>query len=121
MSSWKRRTPSTPSGSRALASRRPSASSAYTSWWASAQSWPTNTFPIATSWSSSVLEPEATSTFLMVQCSRHVIPPVVEVDLADQQAHGLGRKLGAQFCRVLTCWRLGHILLNRILQAVDPH
>jgi len=36
------------------------------------------------------VEPEVTSSFLMVQCSRHVIPPAIEVDLTNQQAHGLG-------------------------------
>ena len=36
------------------------------------------------------VEPEATSGSLMVQCSRHVIPPVVEVRLTDQRAHDLG-------------------------------
>jgi len=34
-------------------------------------------------------EPEATSSLLMVQCSRHAIPPAIEVDLTDQQAHDL--------------------------------
>ena len=51
---------------------------------------------------------EATSSFLMVQCSKHVIPPAVQVDLTDQQAHDLD--LGLQGVRsetVLTCQRLG--------------
>jgi len=57
----------------------------------------------------------------MVQCSRHVIPPVVQVDLTDQQAHDLGVELKALPETVLTCWWLGHSLSDRFREAVDPH
>ena len=34
-----------------------------------------------------VVEPEATRSYLMVQCSRHVIPPAVQVDLPAARDH----------------------------------
>jgi hypothetical protein len=40
-------------------------------------------------------EPEATSSSLMVQCSRHVIPPAIQVHLTDRQAHDLALELKA--------------------------
>jgi len=57
----------------------------------------------------------------MVQCSRHVIPPVVQVVLTDQQAHDLGLELDVQRPRVLTCWRLGTSLTDSASEVVDPH
>ena len=56
----------------------------------------------------------------MVQCSRHVIPPAVQVDLTDQQAHGLGVGLNALLESVLTHQRLGTILTPRS-EAVEAH
>jgi hypothetical protein len=49
----------------------------------------------------------------MVQCSRHVIPPAVKVDLTDQPAHDLGVGLEALRAIVLTAWRLGTILTRK--------
>ena len=44
-----------------------------------------------------------------------------EVDLTDRQVHDLGVGLKALPDTVLTCWWLGHSLLDPILKAVDPH
>ncbi len=57
----------------------------------------------------------------MVQCSRHVIPPVVQVHLTDRQAHDLAVELKALRKRVLTCQRLGTSLTHPLDQVVDPH
>lgn len=46
----------------------------------------------------------------MVQCSRHVIPPAVQVDLTNRQAHDLAVGLNALLHTVLTHQRLGTIL-----------
>ena len=46
----------------------------------------------------------------MVQCSRHVIPPAIKVDLTDQPAHDLALELEVLRQTVLTGWRLGTIL-----------
>jgi hypothetical protein len=55
-----------------------------------------------------MLEPEATSSSLMVQCSRHVIPPAIQVILTDRPAHDLdSRAQGPAVARVLTDRRLG--------------
>jgi hypothetical protein len=56
----------------------------------------------------------------MVQCSRHVIPPAVQVDLTSQQAHDLGVGLNAQRLAVLTHQRLGTILTPRS-ETVEAH
>lgn len=57
----------------------------------------------------------------MVQCSRHVIPPAIQVDLTNWQAHGLALGLHAQLVRVLTCQRLGTSLTDSVAEVVDPH
>ena len=57
----------------------------------------------------------------MVQCSKHAIPPAIEVDLTDQQAHDLAVELNAQRPRVLTCRRLGTSLTRSTGEVVDPH
>jgi hypothetical protein len=57
----------------------------------------------------------------MVQCSRHVIPPAVEADLTDQQAHDLGLGLEVLRAVVLTHRRLGTILTPSSDEVVDPH
>jgi hypothetical protein len=56
----------------------------------------------------------------MVQCSRHVIPPAVQVDLTDQQAHALDLGLDALPLSVLTCQWLGTILTPRS-ETVEAH
>ncbi len=53
------------------------------------------------------VEPEDPSSFLMVQCSRHDIPPAVEGDLTDLQGHDLTLGLEVLEPSVLTYWRLG--------------
>ncbi len=57
----------------------------------------------------------------MVQCSRHVIPPAIQVDLTNWQAHDLGLELKALRNRVLTCQRLGTSLTHSLTEVVDPH
>ena len=57
----------------------------------------------------------------MVQCSRHVIPPAIQVNLTDQQAHDLDLGLNAQRHTVLTCRRLGTSLTHSTDEVVDPH
>jgi hypothetical protein len=57
----------------------------------------------------------------MVQCSRHVIPPAIQVDLTDWQAHDLGVELSALLLRVLTCQRLRTSLTDSAAEVVDPH
>jgi hypothetical protein len=44
-----------------------------------------------------------------------------EVHLTDRQAHDLTLRLKALAITVLTYRRLGHSLLDPILEAVDPH
>jgi len=68
-----------------------------------------------------VIEPEATSSPLMVQCSRHAIPPAIEVDLTDRRAHDLPIGLLALRATVLTRRRLRTSLEQRSLEVVDPH
>ncbi|HYF45453.1 MAG TPA: hypothetical protein VD926_04535 [Acidimicrobiales bacterium] len=63
---------------------------------------------------------EATSSSLMVQCSQHVIPPAVQVDLTDQQAHDLVLELNALRSSVLTRQRLGTIL-TPTARTVEAH
>ena len=46
----------------------------------------------------------------MVKCSRHVIPPAIQVDLTDRQAHDLVVELDALRAEVLTHQWLGTIL-----------
>jgi hypothetical protein len=67
------------------------------------------------------VEPEATSSSLMVQCSRHVIPPAITAHLTDRQAHDLGLELNAQSDTVLTCQQLGTSLTQQNAEVVDPH
>jgi len=57
----------------------------------------------------------------MVQCSRHVIPPAIQVNLTNRQAHHLAVGLKAQSKRVLTCRRLGTSLTDSAAEVVDPH
>jgi len=66
-------------------------------------------------------EPEATSRELMVQCSRHVIPPAIQVHLTDHQAHDLAVELNAPSLPVLTCQRLSTSLAHEPSKVVDPH
>jgi hypothetical protein len=56
----------------------------------------------------------------MVQYSRHVIPPAIQVNLTDQQAHDLGLELNAPSLPVLTCRRLGTSLAHQQSEMVDP-
>jgi hypothetical protein len=56
----------------------------------------------------------------MVQCSWHVIPPAIKVDLTDRQAHDLEVGLEVLRAIVLTCRRLGTIL-TRTTKKVEPH
>ena len=65
--------------------------------------------------------PEATTSSLMVQCSRHVIPPAVTANLTDRPAHDLGVELNAQRHPVLTDLRLRTILPLNGNEMVDPH
>jgi hypothetical protein len=67
------------------------------------------------------VEPEATSSSLMVQCSKHVIPPAIEVDLTDRPAHGLELGLEVLAVEVLTGQRLGTIVTSHRSAMVDPH
>jgi hypothetical protein len=69
----------------------------------------------------SAFEPEATSGSLMAQCSRHVIPPAIQADLTNWQAHDLGLGLDALRTGVLTCQRLGTSLTHTTAEVVDPH
>ncbi|WP_188584456.1 hypothetical protein [Egicoccus halophilus] len=46
----------------------------------------------------------------MVQCSKHVIPPAIKVDLTDQPAHDLAVELEVLRHTVLTDRRLSTIL-----------
>jgi hypothetical protein len=64
-------------------------------------------------------EPEATSSPLMVQCSRHVIPPAIKGLLTDRPAHDLEVGLDALRQSVLTGRRLGTILTSNS-EMVDP-
>ena len=58
----------------------------------------------------------------MVQCSQHVIPPAIQVDLTDRQAHDLDVELSAlRDTQVLTCQRLGTSLTDSTAEVVDPH
>jgi hypothetical protein len=57
----------------------------------------------------------------MVQCSKHVIPPAIQVNLTNQQAHDLGLGLNAPRTEVLTCRRLGTTLTDSAAEVVDPH
>lgn len=57
----------------------------------------------------------------MVQCSQHVIPPAITVDLTDRPAHDLGVELHAQRTEVLTGQRLGTILTDHSVRTVNPH
>jgi hypothetical protein len=57
----------------------------------------------------------------MVQCSRHVIPPAIQVNLTDWQAHDLALGLYAQLNKVLTRQRLGTSLTDSAAEVVDPH
>ena len=62
------------------------------------------------------VEPEDTGSVLMVQCSRHDIPPAVEGDLTDRPGHDLDVGLEALAIAVLTGRRLGdqpHSLIRR--------
>jgi len=56
----------------------------------------------------------------MVQCSQHVIPPAVQVDLTDQQVHDLGLGLNARRNSVLTHQRLGTILTPKDDDGRNP-
>ena len=67
------------------------------------------------------VEPEATSSSLMVQCSKHVIPPAITANLTDRPAHDLDLGLNAQLGKVLTGRRLGTILPATSEPMVDPH
>jgi hypothetical protein len=67
------------------------------------------------------LEPEATSSLPMVQCSKHVMPRAIQVDLADQQPHDPERELHVPRTSVPTRWRLGTILTRDANEVVDPH
>ena len=68
-----------------------------------------------------VVEPEATSSVLMVQCSRHAIPPAITVNLTDRRAHDLDVGLDDQVPSVLTRRRLGTILAHTLREMVDRH
>lgn len=57
----------------------------------------------------------------MVQCSKHVIPPAIQVNLTDQQAHDLDVGINSLRTPVLTCWRLGTSLTDSAAEVVDPH
>jgi len=57
----------------------------------------------------------------MVQCSKHVIPPAIPIDLTDQQAHDLDVELQTRGPTVLTCQRLRTSLTRQASQVVDPH
>jgi hypothetical protein len=57
----------------------------------------------------------------MVQCSQHVIPPAIQVNLTNRQAHDLDLELNALLRRVLTCRRLGTSLTDSAVEVVDPH
>jgi len=57
----------------------------------------------------------------MVQCSRHVIPPAIQVNLTNRQAHHLALGLNAPLSGVLTCRRLGTSLTDSVAEVVDPH
>jgi hypothetical protein len=48
----------------------------------------------------------------MVQCSQHVIPPAITIDLTDRPAHDLVIGLNARARGVLTGRRLGTILTD---------
>lgn len=57
----------------------------------------------------------------MVQCSQHVIPPAVTIDLTDRQAHDLELELKVLLRTVLTYQRLRTILARSANEMVDPH
>jgi hypothetical protein len=57
----------------------------------------------------------------MVQCSQHVIPPAITVNLTDRRAHGLEVDLHDLIPIVLTRQRLGTILTHTTSRMVDPH
>ena len=56
----------------------------------------------------------------MVQCSKHIIPAAIEVNLTNQPAHDLDLVLLALSQRVLTDQRLGTILTPKV-RTVEPH
>jgi hypothetical protein len=56
----------------------------------------------------------------MVQCSKHVIPAALEVDLTNQLAHDLDVGLQARGTTVLTSQRLG-TTLTPTSEDVEPH
>ncbi len=55
----------------------------------------------------------------MVKCSKHVIPPAIQVNLTDQPAHDLGVGLTVQPRRVLSDRRLRTSLPNK--KPINPH
>jgi hypothetical protein len=57
----------------------------------------------------------------MVQCSQHAIPPAIQVNLTDRQAHDLEVGLNTQRPGVLSCQRLGTSLTESAAEVVDPH
>jgi hypothetical protein len=57
----------------------------------------------------------------MDQCSQHVIPPAITVNLTDQQAHALNPDLNDQAFSVLTRQRLGTILTRPKSRMIDRH
>ena len=61
------------------------------------------------------------SRLLMVQCSKHVIPPAIKADLTNRPAHDLGIGLNVQLQTVLTGQRLGTILSAHANRTIDSH
>jgi hypothetical protein len=57
----------------------------------------------------------------MVQCSRHAIPPAIQVNLTDRQAHDLGVGLNTLREPVLPRRPLGTSLTRSAAEVVDPH
>ncbi len=57
----------------------------------------------------------------MVQCSWHVIPPAIQVNLTDWEAHDLALGLDALASAVLTYRRLETSLTRLSTEVVDPH
>jgi hypothetical protein len=69
-----------------------------------------------------VNEPEATSSLLMVQCSKGTSShEPSKVDLTDRRAHDLAVDLHDQRMPVLTRRRLGTILAHNVTEEVDSH
>lgn len=56
----------------------------------------------------------------MVQCSKHVIPPAITIDLTHRPAHDLDLGLNVQPHTVLTGQRLATILDPKV-RKVEPH